>query len=636
MDEQRKKQQSIDALNERLYYKNQEFKQRDRRKIHGRKIELRHDFEYQEKKKSKNKLRLPKSLFQKIFFFSLFLFIGTVIFAGFSLYTKKQEVSTDYISMDILGQPFVDGGETLELQVRVQNFNDKKLELPDLVLSYPKDSSEKGEEVFLRRSLPDLEKGKRATEEFNIVLFGKEGDTRNIHATLEYRIEGSSAIFIKEFDHEVIIRSTPTDISITAPKEIVQGQDFELEVDIQSNSTKQLNNLLLNIQYPLGFEFISSNVEPSYSSHMWYFDHLDETKENKILIKGKINALAGQGKTFSAILGKQNFAQKNEIETIFNKATHTIDIQQSFITPRIIVNGNNSGEYSVRGGGDLDIEIDFENTLKTSLTDAKIIAHLEGDLYTKEGVLLQNGEYNSNLNQIIWDKESFEELKVLEPGEKGSLSFSLKTKELVNKSEVLQNPKLLIKLDVSGTELNGEFREAFSVARTEVVANSDIALIAKTLYHDGPFKNYGPIPPRVGEETNYTITLQVTNSSNDVEKGKVTTSLPSYVSWLGAISPSVERQNLSYNEVKRELTWNIGNIPAKTGVGFTQPRQVSFQIKVLPSLSHYDQIIPLTKDLVLSGTDTFTKVDLRYKKPQLTTSLKEDSDSKTGDGRVQK
>ncbi len=633
MNEEKKKQ-SIDALNERLYYKNETFGQRERRKIHGRKIDVKHDFEYAKKQDRRSKFNIPKSFFQKLFFVALFMFLGTAIFAGFSLYNQEQEVSADYISMDILGQPFVDGGETLELQVRIQNFNDKKLELPDLVLSYPKDSGEESEEVFLRRSLPDLEKGKRATEEFKLVLFGKEGDKRNIHATLEYRIEGSSAIFVKEFDHEVIIRSTPTDVSIQAPTEIVEGQDFEMAIDIHQNSNRQMNNLLLDINYPLGFEFVSANVDPTYGTHLWHFDHLKLEGDDQLIIKGKIDALPGQGKTFHLRFGKQNMAKKNEIETVFNRVSHTIDIQRSFIATKILVNGKEADQHAMRGGKSLNIQIQYENTLDTTLSDAQIVAHLSGNLYSKEGVSYTEGQYNSNLDTIIWDKDTKKEFASLAPGQKGSVSFSFQPRDLVGRDGSIVNPEFTFDLDVFGTELGGATRDAFAVDRTSIIANSDLGLIAKTLYHDGPFTNHGPIPPRVGMETEYTITLQITNSSNDVQDAEVRTTLPNYVKWLGAVVPSVERQSVSYDRTSRELVWKAKNIPSGTGVGLNQPRQLSFQIELLPSLAWYDKLVPLTKDIILSGTDSFTKVKLSYNKRGLTTSLKADSSSKSGDGLV--
>ncbi len=630
----KEKKQKIDILNEELYFKNKEFLQHKRRKIHGRNIELEHDFKEEfDSLLSKNKKRkLPTSIFKKIFFSVLFFFIITVVIAAISLYDKKEKVSDDLISMEILGQPFIDGGENLELRVRVQNFNKQKLILPDLVLSYPKDSSHEKDEVFMRRSLKDIESGDKVDEKFDLLLYGKEGDIRNIHATLEYRIDGSSSIFVKEMDHKLIIRSTPTKISIEAPKEIVQNQEIQLRVKVSSNTNKQINNVLLGIDYPLGFEFISSNIKPDFGTNTWYFSNID-SEEKTIIINGRLDALPGQGQSFHAFVGKQNQLQKNTIETIFNEYTHTVNIQEPFITTDIIINNSYKKKVTIRSGESVSVEISYENNLDERLSNVQITANLDGDLYIPSKVLSLNGDYNSNSKNIIWDKDGVSDLEYLDSGESGTVSFTLETRDLVNNSGVIKNPNFTVSVDVSGVEISGKVHEAFAISRVSILANSDINLISKTSYSDGPFKNKGPIPPRVGKDTEYTVTLQISNSSNDIENAKVTTTLPSYVKWIGNVSPSIEKNKISFNDVTRDIEWNIGKLQAGVGIGDVRPKQISFQVSILPSLSHVDTSPQITRDIIFSGDDSFTGVNLSYKKVPLTTRLTESSSS-PGNSRV--
>ena len=631
------KKQSIDSLNERLYHKDEEFGQRKRRKIHGQEVELDHDFDdnYDEILKEQKTRKLPTSFFKKVFLIALFFFLATALVAGISLYEKKQKISDDSISMEILGQPFIDGGEPLELQVRIQNFNEQEIELPDLILSYPKDSSAKEDEVFIRRSLKNIGNGQRVNEEFDIVLYGKEGDVRNIHATLEYRIVGSSSIFVKEVDFSTVIRSTPTDVSVRGPKEIVQGQELKIEFDVSSNTDMQVNDILLKVNYPLGFEVISTSVKPEFGTNIWYFQNItDETQT--ISITGRLSALPGQGQSFHAEIGKQNPLQKNSIETVFNNITHTIDVQQSFITADLNVNNNGSDNGTIRGGEEVDVEINFKNTTNKTLGDMQIIAHLDGSLYKPEALRVQSGEFDSNTKRITWNKNSMEKLAFIEPGESGTLSFTMQTNQLVGQSGALVNPNLTVIIDVSAIEINGTVREAFAISRAEIIANSDLILLAKTLHNDGPFKNDGPIPPRVGERTKYTVTFQVTNSSNNVENAKVSTFLPPYVNWLGSIAPSIERQKLSYNNTTREVVWDLGVLKPEIGIGTANPKQVSFQIDALPSLSHAGTHLDITKEITLSGKDSFTGVTLSYKKTALSTNLNQEPSAASGAGLVSK
>ena len=629
------KMDRIDKLDRELYDPAKEHAQRDRRKIHGRDIELTHDFEdeeYDELIKKRPKYNLPTSLFKKVFFAVLTFFVMTLVIAGISLYEGKKTVSEDLIAMEILGQPFIDGGEELELQVRVQNFNEQELQLPDLVLSYPKDSAVDSERVFLRRSLENVGPKERVTEEFDLTLFGQEGDIRTIDATLEYRIDGSSSIFIKEIAHDVIIRSTPTQVLVDAPKTIVRGQEINFAVDISSNSNNQINDTTLRINYPKGFEFIRSNISPNFNNNTWYFSNISDQTE-RIEVTGRLAALEGQGQSFVVEYGKQNQLNKNQIETVFNGVTHTVEVQKSFIDTTIAVNGDTDVKSTLRGGADINVLVRYENTLSDVLENAIITIDLEGELYDPSRISIQNGFYNSSNNTIVFDQTTSNALKLLQPGQKGEFRFNLFSKELVGASGILTNPKLTLSVNVEGTEINGNNRQALNVASHTVSANSDIAVIPKTLHYDGPFSNSGFMPPRVNNETTYTIVFQITNSSNDISDAELTTFLPSHVEWLNTIAPSVERNNVSYDTTTRKLTWELGSLKAGLGVGTSQPRQLSAQVRVTPSAAQVGSALDMTQDIILTGIDDFTETTLNFKKTPLTNRLP-DINAPGGNGRV--
>ncbi|MFT7328306.1 MAG: hypothetical protein ACI870_000493 [Crocinitomicaceae bacterium] len=625
----------IEKLDRGLYDPNQEHAQRPRRRIHGRNIELDHDFQdhqYDSLLNARSKYKLPTSLFKKIFFAALTFFVVVILIVGISLYEIRKTVSEDLIAMEVLGQPFVDGGEELELQIRIQNLNEQDLQLPDLVLSYPKDSSLDSEKVFLRRSLQDIVPQGRSTEKFDLVLFGQEGDMRSINATLEYRIDGSSSIFIKEAQHEVIIRSTPTQVLVTAPDVIVRNQEVTLAVDISSNSNTQINNTLLKINYPRGFEFIRANLDPNFNTNTWYFDNIT-TEAQTIEIVGRLAALEGQGQSFNIEYGKQNQFNKNQFETVFNALTHTIDVQKSFIETMLTVNNSKEDTSSVRGGGDIEVELVYENTLNKSLENISLEIELNGELYDPQKVRVTGGFYDSSRRVIMFDKTTSDTFTLLEPGESREVGFKLVSRDLVTAQDVLTNPEALMTVNVRGTEGGGSNRVALAVSSHTVQANSDLSLITKTQYYEGPFKNEGPIPPRVSTPSTYTLVFQVLNSSNKVSDTKLRTTLPTYVEWLNTVAPSIERNNVSFNIVTRELIWDIGNLDAGIGVGTEAPRQLSAQVRVTPSINQLGETVMLTGQSILSATDEFTETNLSYKKIPFTTLL-DNVDGEGAYGRV--
>lgn len=614
--DERREHKDIDDLDQDLYDPNINHLQRTRRKIHGRDIELPKDFEgdnYTEITKKRSRFDVPTSMFKKIFLIAAGFFGLVVFVAAISLFESQKTVSDELIAFEILAQPFVDGGEDLDIQVRVQNFNEQLLELPDLVITYPKDSSPNAERVFLRRSLQDIGPGQRVTEDFDFALFGQEGDIRDIEATLEYRINNSNSIFIKNTDHQVIIRSTPTQISLDAPSQIIRNQEITLNVNVSANSTRQINDTLLQIQYPSGFEFISSSIEPSFRNNTWAIDNITSTEQNFEIV-GRLSALEGQGQSFTLQYGKQDKFNSNQIETVFNSLVHTVEIQQSFIESRFIVNQQGNPITSVRGGTPLNIEIEYENTLDVALQNVVMRARFDGDFYIPDEIQTQFGFYDSATQSIIFDATNYEPFEVLQPGATGRMSFTINTPELVSQAGVLSNPRLNINLDIQGTESNGNQKNALAVARAQISANSDISVIPKIQYYEGLIQNSGPMPPKVNLPTTYTLVFQVTNSSNDVSGAVLKTRLPSYVEWRYSVAPSIERNNVSYDVGTREITWKIGDLPSGLGVGTTLPRELSVQVELTPSLSQVDTAVELTGDMVLSGQDVFTKTQLSYTK----------------------
>lgn len=623
----RKKSRSLDELEQDLYNPALTPEQRPRRKIHDRDIHLEQDFnesEYDHLLHGRPKFQLPTSLFKKIFFGVLGFFIVSVLIFSLSLYQSRTSVSGELIAMEIIAQPFVDGGEDLALQVRIQNFNEQTLQLPDLVISYPRDSGINAERTFLRRSLTDVANQQRITEDFNLILFGQAGDIREIEATLEYRIEGSSSIFIKEVSHEVIIRSTPTELSLVAPNTVVRNQEVKLVFEVSSNSITRVNNTVLKVQYPQGFEFIRSNIPSDFNNNTWTFDYLSEEPDS-IEIIGRLSALEGQSRSFTAQFGRQNPLNKNQIETVFNAITHTVDVQRSFIDVDLVINNISENESTLRGGGTMNVVLRYTNTLNEALENVIITLNLEGDLYDTNRINLQNGFYNSSRKAIIFDQTTSERLRLVQPGQGAEFRFTLYGKDLVGTGGVLTNPSLEMTADVEATRPNGNNEKAAAVSRHMVRANSDIAVLTKTQHAEGPFDNAGPMPPRVNMPTNYTLVFSITNSSNNLTNAELSTFLPPYVEWMNIVAPSIERTNINFDATTRKLTWRLGEVTAGLGVGTSQPRQLSVQVTLTPSVSHLGNAVDMTQDIVLIGTDAFTGTELSYRKTPLTNRLQNTS-----------
>ena len=101
----------------------------------------------------------------------------------------------------------------------------------------------------------------------------------------------------------------------------------------------------------------------------------------------------------------------------------------------------------------------------------------------------------------------------------------------------------------------------------------------------------------------------------------VTATLPSYVRWVGAVSPAAE--HVTFNESTGQITWRLGNILPGTGSGTSQPRRVVFSIGFVPSTSQVGQKPALIQNQSFVGLDSFTETTVRASFNNLTTLLDE-------------
>ena len=220
----RNKLNRLEELKSKLFSKNYQTKiehRDDFSRFHGKEVL---DFwKIKEKTESNTaeKFFMKTSRFKKFFIFSIVFFILTLGYAAYVFFAGGNTVSNDNIDISILGNNFTAGGEELPLIVGITNRNNSPLDLVDLVMEYPKGSGAdlSSDTEHFRESLGTIPAGAVRNENLKVVLFGEQGSTRPIKISIEYRVAGSNAIFVKEKDYEVNITSTPINLSVDAPSD---------------------------------------------------------------------------------------------------------------------------------------------------------------------------------------------------------------------------------------------------------------------------------------------------------------------------------------------------------------------------------------------------------------------------------
>lgn len=567
-----------------------------------------------------------------ILIISMLFFVGAAVYAGFSFFRGSNLVSGDNIDIGISGPVSVPGGEKLSLDVSITNRNRALLRLSELIVEYPKGTrraDDLGIELTNERILiGDILPGESVQKNITAVLFGEEKSAADIKLSLEYRIVGSNAIFSKEAPYEIVISSNPISLTVSSPKEAVSGQGLTLSVEVRSNSTEVIKNILVKAQYPSGFTFRSASPTSLSDNKTWKLGDLPPGEKRTITIQGVLLGENEDTRVFRFETGIASLRDEREIVTPFAGFKQEIAIKKPFISLSIAVNGNKDEEVVARRDSPIRVDLSYINNLQVPVQDVTITLNLSGLALDKNGVEPEAGFYQSINNTVLWDKSSVTALQEVAPGEGGTVSLTLTPKQ----NTIIKNPEIILTGNVNGrrVEEGNVPEEIVATVTRHIKMQSDVALISASSYSSGPIKNTGPIPPKAEKETTYTVTWTITNGSNDLTDTAVKASLPLYVRFLGEVTPSSE--DLVFNKVGGTVTWNAGVVRA--GVGSSLPvKTVSFKVGLTPSVNQVGQTPILVNETSLETNDRFTDTSINLSRPALTTRTVE-SQSQNGSDTV--
>jgi len=632
MEPNSNKKTRLEKLEQKLYARNPDIVRKGRTDLREKEYNLenswKHEDQVPETEPEKPTLGLApekkKGFFGMILIFAGLFFLASVAYAGFVFLTGNQNISGDDVEINIVGPVSIGGGEELSLDVIIQNNNPVPLEIVDLVVEYP-EGTKSAEDLItdLRRTregIGDIPSGSVTRESISAALFGEEGSNKQIQVGIEYRIPGSNAVFDKKKVFEVSLNASPIRITTSGNTEISSGQTIEFEYKIVSNSSNELENLMVIADYPFGFDFERADVRPTFGENIWVFDSLKPNEEKIVKITGQVTGQNEEERIFRFNAGLQSDSEREELGIIFTNVIYDVLVQKPFVDLAMTINGSKNSVIGIGSGENIKSEILFSNNTNDVLRDVQIEVKLNGSVFDESTVSAVGGFYRSSDNTIIFNRSDFSDLEEIAPRDQVKLAFSFKMLDLKKINTSIQNPEIKISTKVSGERLSDDPREneISEVSLRTIKVLSDTLVNAFTLSSTGPFSNTGPLPPVVETETTYTITWSVSNNTNGLEDAKVTATLPAYVGWSNQISPSSE--NITYDPGSRQVIWDLTSVAP--GVGFLgQARDVSFKLNILPSVSQVGTSPALLRNTKFSATDSFVGVEIQKVVNDVNTAL---------------
>ncbi len=585
----------------------------------------------------------PESTFKipytKILFGAFIFFVLALVFAFSRFFMGSNVVSGNNIDILVSGPVSIAGGEELPLDIQIINKNNIDLNSVTLRIEYPDGTkSIANSAIDFKRyseSIGVIKVGKNEKRLVKAILYGEENSKKMVKITAEYMVSGSSAVFTKEKDFDVLIASSPVNIKVTAPSEINSNQLTDFYVVINSNSTTVVKNLILKIDYPFGFTLGSSDPKPSNSDgSVFSIGDLAPGAKRTIRVSGAVAGQDGEERSFKFSIGNPSKDDSTIVGTLLASYLSTVTLKRSSIGLDITVNEDSSKEVAIIPGAKNRVGILWKNNLGEKLYDTVIRINLSGSVLDKSSIAVDNGYYNSSNNSIIFDKTSNPELAEINPNAEGDMQFSFGTLFPSSNSPIsFGNSSVKFDVNVSGNRTGdgGATSETLYSETKTLKVSSNLKLLSRGFRTVGPFENSGPFPPRVDNETTYTITWTATDSFNNITGAKVSATLAPNVKWTGFTSPGSE--NITYDKSTGEVVWNVGDM--RSGIGTnSQARDVSFQVSVTPSISQVGFELQLVGSATISGIDAFTGVRIGEVKGAVTTNITSDPEYVNDIGKV--
>lgn len=560
---------------------------------------------------------------------SLLFFIVSLAIAGFIFLRGTNVVSSGNIDMQIVGPSLVDGGKEAALQIIINNHNTTALQLADLILDYPEGTRSATNVTQalsqVRTSVGDIPAGGSIKKTASAILFGEEGSTRTIKATLEYRVAGSNAIFVKESTIDLTIGSSPVTLTVDGPTDATAGKTATFTVQVSSNATTPIQNVVLLAQYPFGFTVTATSPETNVGDNLWQLGTLNPRSTKTITITGTIEGQDGEERVFRFAIGSQQDATDVTLKVPYVTIPHSITIKRPFISGSLAINGVTTKTVAVYDGKEVHGVISWQNNLDTEVRDLRISAQLSGNAYDKSSVSVARGFWRSNDATMLWDSSQDSSLSSVAPGETGQVEFTLVPS---TGNGVLKNPEIDVTVNLSASRLSeGQVPESISSAiNTTLTLATPVALAGGLFHFNGSIKNTGPMPPKADQETTYSVVWTVKNPSNTIANARVTVPLPPTTRFITSGTPT---EDVSYNSSTNTVTWNVGELRA--GVGYGLPgRGVSFQVGFTPSLAQVGSAPAVLGDSILTGEDRFAQTNVNSTVGSMTTRLTFDTGFQNG------
>jgi len=550
-------------------------------------------------------------------------------FGGFYFFVNRQGTfSGEKIDINVSTMSAVSSGDEINYVVTINNEEEVGLTDVQLTAQFPAGFTYKNStpqvinEAKNAWQVSDIRSGSNEKVSISGQLFGDIGATKTIYFTLSYKPSNFNSEFQNKASHSVTINSSILDLELDVPVRLISDKETTFVLKYTNNSNESIERVRIQADYPDDFVIISIEPAAKENNNTWELDSIASKESGEIKIIGSLSAAEGEMREVDGTIGYVD--QNGEFHKQIEKTAIILIINPKL---ELTLTVNDSEIDNVASFGDtLDFKINYVNNSQSEIRGLTMTAEIVSDVLDWDTLTDENLGIVAD-QSIVWDQTKIKNFTSLKPGDSGELAFTMDLENnIAVKKEDDKNYTVVSNISVNSNDvvdLEDSSLEIESNGLTTKI-NSRLDLVAEGRYYDDEYVKVGsgPLPPEVGKTTIYRIYWGLTNTTNLVNNIEVTTVLPEDVIWTGRSSVSAGN-SFAFDPDSRLVTWQINKIPAHTGQ-LSAGLEAYFEVAVTPTADDVGQILTLTGENTVTGSDAFSSQELTQAQDIITSELSDD------------
>ncbi len=558
--------------------------------------------------------------------------IAIAAFIGYLIFFARTDVV-----VEVLGPDKLTAGEPMLVTVRVVNRSSVTLAEGTVTLNFPPGAIFPGEHdaslgPFRERIQVDpVPPGGEFRRQIRVQFLGQAGDIMSISALYLYRPETIQSKLTRQAGYSAPIVQVPVAITVDVPEKISAGQEFTISIGVDAGTSSPLPDMSLGIDFPPGFELKASEPAPPVGMpNVWPIGNIESGTSTKIILRGSVRGDPEEARPFRIRLGRYDPGAKSWL--LLTETTKGPAIASPFLLAQTTLGGDRRG--AIEPGARIEGSVLYRNNTPQKIENLGVSVSFPESFVELGTIAVEDGFYDVTRRALVWNPASAPELRDLDPGEEGTLTFSFTLKAdpplRVFSDRNFRFP-VTTAIDTGTPPLGFRGVSLAYQDQIEFQIASRLTLRARSAYYDSPAVNTGPLPPQVRKTTTYTVFLQLGSGANDVRDVIMKGALGGGVEFKGTLSTDVGE--VEFNPATREVLWRISQLPAATGT-LRPHASAIIQVALVPAENQANDAVALLTGIGILGRDAFTGIELSATADDVSTELRTDTRSSTAEWRV--